>query len=132
MTAGVAGAATGVGFGRPDGATVSPGSVAPPATVSAAGLRAAAYNNQGVLNYGDAAFYGSPTTVNLSAPIGVMAATPSGKGYWLVAADGGVYAYGDAGYYGSAGRINLYAPIVGLASTPSGKGYWLVALDGGI
>ena len=30
-----------------------------------------------------------------------MAATPDGKGYWLVASDGGVFAYGDAPYEGS-------------------------------
>jgi hypothetical protein len=32
-----------------------------------------------------------------------MAATPSGKGYWLVAADGGVFSFGDAGFFGSEG-----------------------------
>ena len=25
-----------------------------------------------------------------------MAATPDGKGYWLVGADGGIFSYGDA------------------------------------
>ena len=95
-------------------------------------VSAAAFNDAGVLAYGDAPFHGSPTNTWLNAPVVAMAATPTGKGYWLVAADGGVFAYGDAGYYGSAGAINLYAPIVGMAPTPSGHGYWLVALDGGI
>ena len=54
-----------------------------------------------------------------------MAATPDGKGYWLVAADGGVFAYGDAGFYGSMGGSSLVAPVVGMAATPDGKGYWL-------
>ena len=54
-------------------------------------------------------------------------ATPSGNGYWLVAADGGVFAFGDAHFYGSTGGIRLNQPIVGMAATPSGKGYWLVA-----
>ena len=94
--------------------------------------RAAAYANNGVLNYGDAAFDGSATGPHLSAPIVGLAATPDGKGYWLVAADGGVFAYGDATFEGSAGSIGLYAPIVGMAPTPDGKGYWLVALDGGV
>jgi hypothetical protein len=58
--------------------------------------------------------------------------TPDGKGYWLVAADGGVFAFGDAGYYGSTGNTVLNEPIVGITTTPDGKGYWLVAADGGV
>ena len=61
-----------------------------------------------------------------------MAATPDGKGYWLVASDGGIFNYGDAQFYGSAGNLSLNKPIVGMAATPDGKGYWLVASDGGI
>ena len=68
----------------------------------------------------------------LSQPIVGMAVTPTGLGYWLVAADGGVFAYGDAGFHGSMGSIPLNQPIVGIAATPSGIGYWLVASDGGI
>jgi hypothetical protein len=58
--------------------------------------------------------------------------SPDGRGYWLVASDGGIFAYGDAGFYGSAGALPLNKPIVGMATTPDGKGYWLVASDGGI
>jgi N-acetylmuramoyl-L-alanine amidase len=61
-----------------------------------------------------------------------MASTPDGKGYWLVASDGGIFTFGDAGFYGSTGALTLNTPVVGLASTPDGKGYWLVASDGGI
>ena len=61
-----------------------------------------------------------------------MAASSSGKGYWLVASDGGIFAYGDARFFGSTGAITLARPIVGMAATPSGAGYWLVASDGGI
>ncbi len=61
-----------------------------------------------------------------------MAATPDGKGYWLVASDGGIFNYGDAAFFGSTGSIHLNQPIVGMAATPDGKGYWLVASDGGI
>ena len=39
----------------------------------------------------------------LNRPIVGMAATPDGRGYWLVAADGGVFTFGDATFYGSAG-----------------------------
>ena len=61
-----------------------------------------------------------------------MTPTPDGKGYWLVASDGGIFSYGDAPFYGSTGSIALNKPIVGMAATPDGKGYWLVASDGGI
>ena len=66
------------------------------------------------------------------APIVGMASTPDGKGYWLVASDGGVFAYGDAPFVGSMGGARLAAPIVGMAAAPDGKGYWLVASDGGV
>ncbi len=75
--------------------------------------------------------YGSVTQA-LAQPIVGMASTPDGKGYWLVAADGGIFTFGDAAFYGSTGNIHLAQPIVGMASTPDGKGYWLVAADGGI
>jgi len=61
-----------------------------------------------------------------------MAATPDGKGYWEVAADGGIFNFGDAGFFGSMGGKPLNFPIVGMAATPDGKGYWEVASDGGI
>ena len=32
-----------------------------------------------------------------------MASTPDGKGYWLVASDGGIFTFGDAQFYGSTG-----------------------------
>jgi N-acetylmuramoyl-L-alanine amidase len=68
----------------------------------------------------------------LNAPVVGMAATPSGGGYWLVAADGGIFSYGDAAFYGSTGALHLNRPVVGMAAAPSGGGYWLVASDGGI
>jgi hypothetical protein len=46
-----------------------------------------------------------------------MAATPDGKGYWLVARDGGIFAHGDAGFYGSQGGTPLNQPIVGMAAS---------------
>jgi hypothetical protein len=61
-----------------------------------------------------------------------LTSTPSGRGYWEVAADGGVFAYGDAGFYGSMGGTPLNQPIVGMAPTADGLGYWMVAKDGGI
>jgi hypothetical protein len=61
-----------------------------------------------------------------------IAATPTGQGYWLVAADGGIFAYGDAVFDGSTGAIHLNQPVVGIAPYGNDAGYWLVAKDGGI
>jgi hypothetical protein len=61
-----------------------------------------------------------------------MSRTPSGRGYWLVASDGGVFSFGDARFYGSTGAIALNEPIVAMAPHPSGRGYWLLSYDGGI
>ena len=44
-----------------------------------------------------------PARMPLNKPIVGMAATPDGKGYWLVASDGGIFTYGDATFYGSTG-----------------------------
>jgi hypothetical protein len=94
--------------------------------------RGARFPGGGVLPFGEARFFGSPTDAALSSPMVGMAASPDGAGYWLVAADGGVFNYGTAGFFGSAGSIDLNAPIIGMASTPDGNGYWMVALDGGV
>jgi hypothetical protein len=80
--------------------------------------------------FGDAVGLGSAT--NPRAPIVGMAATPDGKGYWLVGRDGGIFTFGDAGFHGSTGNLTLNQPIMGMAATPDGRGYWLVASDGGI
>jgi len=49
----------------------------------------------------EAAMADDPNRTNVNAPIVGMAATPTGNGYWLVAADGGVFAFGDARYLGN-------------------------------
>ncbi len=84
-----------------------------------------------MFSFGNARFHGSMGGKPLAKPIVGMAATPSGKGYWLVASDGGIFAF-NAPYHGSMGGRPLDKPIVGMSSTPSGKGYWQVASDGGI
>ena len=61
-----------------------------------------------------------------------MAPTPSGKGYWLVASDGGVFTFGDARFYGSLGGQALPAPVIGLVPTKTGKGYWLELADASV
>lgn len=42
-----------------------------------------------------------PNRTNVNAPITGIAITPTGKGYLLVAADGGVFAFGDALFFGN-------------------------------
>ena len=79
-----------------------------------------------------AADHGDTAALDLASPIVGMAATPSGRGYWQVASDGGIFGFGDARFHGSTGAMKLNQPIVGMASTPTGAGYWLVASDGGI
>ena len=59
-------------------------------------------------------FYGSAAPLRLNQPIVGMAATPDGKGYWLVASDGGIFSFGDAAFFGSEGGVHLNAPIVGI------------------
>ncbi len=77
-------------------------------------------------------FFGSMGGQPLNRPVVGMAATPSGRGYWLVAADGGIFAFGDAAFDGSTGAIRLNQPVVGMAPYGNDAGYWLVAKDGGI
>jgi len=75
---------------------------------------------------------GSTTGMRLNSAVIDIAATPTGRGYWIAAADGGVFAYGDARYDGSRAGHPMSAPVVGIAATASGRGYWLAAADGGV
>jgi hypothetical protein len=68
--------------------------------------------------------------MHLNSPIIDLAPTPSGNGYWLVAADGGVFAFGDATFSGSTGGQPLGGPILGLR--PTAGGYWLFGRDGAV
>ncbi|SHE99384.1 hypothetical protein SAMN02745225_02198, partial [Ferrithrix thermotolerans DSM 19514] len=65
----------------------------------------------------------------LNAPVVGMASTPDGKGYWLVAADGGVFSFGDATFDGSLGGTALGELVVGISSTHLG-GYLMVTGQG--
>ncbi len=90
----------------------------------------------GVFTHGGATFAGScpePGSVcSGESHIVGGAATPDGRGYWLVGAGGSVYPFGTAVSYGSLHGMPLNAPVVGMAATPDGRGYWLVAADGGV
>lgn len=99
----------------------------------------------GIFALGDAEFYGSIPDLQqpggplegqeLAAPITGIASSPTGKGYWMVAGDGGMFAFGDAGFYGSVPGVlapgeQLDAGIAEMI--PQGNGYLLVGGDGGI
>jgi len=58
-----------------------------------------------VFGLGDAGYHGSMGAVRLNKPVTGIAATPSGNGYHLVAADGGVFNFGDAHSAGSMGNV---------------------------
>ena len=51
-----------------------------------------------------------------------MERTHTGKGYWLVAADGGVFTFGDAAFFGSMGGRQLNRPVVGIAADTATDG----------
>jgi L,D-transpeptidase catalytic domain len=97
----------------------------------AGSLSAGAGSGVNVRGFGGAHAYGSPNSA-LNAPLVGIAATPSGRGYWLLAQDGGIFSYGSARYYGSTGAMHLNQPVVGITATPTGRGYLLVGSDGGI
>jgi hypothetical protein len=61
-----------------------------------------------------------------------IAATSSGRGFFLVSENGGVLGCGDATPLGGVANLALVGSVVGIASTPDGKGYWLAASDGGV
>ena len=71
------------------------------------------------------------TMTALAAPILGLAATPTGKGYWRVGADGGVLTAGDAAFYGSAAGLP-HDTIVAIAATRTGHGYWLTDRRGAV
>ena len=52
--------------------------------------------------FGGVPFKGSLGAFHLPVPVSGMAATASGKGYWLVGTDNRVYAFGDAHFFGDA------------------------------
>ena len=68
-----------------------------------------------MFTFGDAAFHGSTGAIHLTQPIVGMTSTPTGRGYWLVAADGGIFTFGDAAFHGSAVGFTGGVPVVAMA-----------------
>jgi ribosomal protein L24E len=82
-----------------------------------------------VFAYGDAPHLGDLSGQRLNAPVLDSIATPSGQGYYMVAADGGIFAF-NADFRGSMGGTRLNKPVTGMIAY--GNGYLMVAQDGGI
>lgn len=66
----------------------------------------------------------------LGAPIVAVASTPSGHGYYQVAANGRVFAFGDARFFGGVSVLPSTVRIAAMAVDPAAPGYWLVSSDG--
>lgn len=75
---------------------------------------------------------GGVDNIKLNSPIISMAPSASGKGYYLLAADGGVFCLGDAQFFGSLGADGWNYPykVVAMAPHPSGTGYFVVRSNG--
>ena len=101
----------------------------------------------GVFAFGDAGFYGSipglglspvdsPILPRLNAPIVGIVPSHDGRGYFLVAADGGVFAFGDAKFEGSCpgigGCFSSGTGIADVMTDGTGNGYWVVSYGGDV
>jgi hypothetical protein len=96
----------------------------------------------GMFAFGDAKYHGSIPGVGLApadsgaakrlnAPIVAMVASPTGKGYLLVASDGGVFAFGDALFHGSCPGIGgCNGSVIAVVPDAGEKGYWVVTSTG--
>ena len=78
-----------------------------------------------------------PVSVNLNGGVrsgndASIAATASGDGYWILAADGAVISFGDAQVFGALGDLGLSGPVASMAATASGDGYWILSADGAV
>ena len=70
--------------------------------------------------------------IRLNSPIVGIAPTATGKGYWMVASDGGVFTFGDARFEGSLASFPFPSPTVAIVPTLTGHGYWLELADGDV
>jgi hypothetical protein len=81
-----------------------------------------------VFSFGGAHFYGSLGTIDLDRHIVGIAATPDGRGYWIVGANGAVTAFGDAKFFGSLSASST-TRIVGILADAD-VGYRLITAQG--
>jgi N-acetylmuramoyl-L-alanine amidase-like protein len=66
-----------------------------------------------------------------AGPTVAIAASPDGKGYWLLGRDGGVFSFG-VPFHGSVGDRQPYGKAVDLRPTDSGAGYYVAGTDGAV
>jgi hypothetical protein len=66
-----------------------------------------------------------------AAPTVAIAASPDGKGYWLLGRDGGVFSFG-VPFHGSVAERQPYEGAVSLEATHSGAGYYVAGGDGAV
>jgi CHAP domain len=82
-----------------------------------------------------AQFYGNMIGKKMNSPVVGIAATPSGKGYWLLGEDGGVFTFGDAQwngpdllYYKRWGvGLGTQSPLIGIRRGASNLEYTIVS-----
>jgi hypothetical protein len=98
----------------------------------------------GIFAFGNAGFYGSIPGLglhpegsglqdSLSSPIVGMVSSADGRGYLMVASDGGVFAFGDARFVGSCPGIGgCSGTAVAVVVDASGRGYWVVTQTGNV
>ncbi len=98
----------------------------------------------GIFSFGDSTYYGSLPALgfhpfgsgvpqSLNAPIVGMVPTFTGRGYFMVASDGGVFAFGDAKFKGSCPGIGgCTGAAVAVMPDRTGNGYWLVTSLGSV
>ena len=99
----------------------------------------------GIFAFGDAGFYGSIPGLGIApagskgpgpklnaAVVGIVPTT-NGRGYFLVASDGGVFAFGDARFEGSCPGVGGCDGVVkSVIPDATGNGYWVVTATGNV
>jgi hypothetical protein len=83
-----------------------------------------------VYDFGASRSLGAPPDCSPGASVVGIAATPTGRGYWLVTATGHVYGFGSARELGSVPPRALVGKIVAIAATTAVPGYLLVSSTG--
>jgi hypothetical protein len=68
--------------------------------------------------------------MHLDEPIVAIVPTAEGRGYFLVAKDGGVFAFGDAKFAGSLPSASIKGTVVAVTHTYNGGGYYMLSASG--
>ncbi|MDQ1475485.1 MAG: hypothetical protein QOE62_714, partial [Actinomycetota bacterium] len=100
------------------GLVIASGGVGALASVVGTAAPAAAANahDSEVYAFGSATWRGSTAGMALVRPVVAMATTADGKGYWMVAADGGIFSF-NAPFFGALAGWPLAQPVVGMTAT---------------